>query len=104
MTQSMQRHGYLRLWCGAVLLAVWALLVGGVPVEAQSPRYRVAVLTPGLPFNLALEGLREGLAQLGYKEEKGLTFLVEDVQGDVASLADRAAKIVEAKPDVIFTI
>ena len=30
--------------------------------------------------------------------------MVEDVQGEVASLAKRAAKIVEAKPDVIFTI
>jgi putative ABC transport system substrate-binding protein len=104
MTKSVQRHGYLRPWCGAVLLAVWACLVGGAPVEAQSPPHRVAVLTPGLPFNLALEGLREGLAQLGYHEGKDITFLVEDAQGEIASLADRAAKLVAAKPDVIFTI
>jgi putative ABC transport system substrate-binding protein len=104
MTKSVQRHGYLRPWCGAVLLAVWACLVGGAPVEAQPLRYRVAVLTPGLPFNLALDGLREGLAQLGYHEGKDITFLVEDAQGEVASLADRAAKLVAAKPDVIFTI
>ncbi len=104
MTKSMQRHRCLRAWCGAVLVAVWALLAGGVPVGAQSPRYRVAVLTPGLPYNLALEGLREGLTQLGYHEGKDITFLVEDAQGEVASLASRAAKIVDAKPDVIFTI
>jgi len=104
ITKSVQRHGYVRAWGGAVLVALWALLSGGGPVEAQAPRYRVAVLTPGPPFNLALEGLREGLMQLGYHEGKDLTFLVEDAQGEVASLASRAAKIVEAKPEVIFTI
>ena len=30
--------------------------------------------------------------------------MVEDAQGEVASLADRAAHLVEAKPDVMFTI
>jgi putative ABC transport system substrate-binding protein len=104
ITKSVQRHGYVRAWGGAVLVAVWALLSGGGPIEAQSPRYRVAVLTPGPPFNLALEGLREGLMQLGYHEGKDIAFLVEDAQGEVASLASRAAKIVEAKPEVIFTI
>jgi putative tryptophan/tyrosine transport system substrate-binding protein len=87
-----------------VLLAVWTLLVAGAPVGAQSPRYRVAVLTPGGTFNMALEGLREGLAQLGYHEGKDIAFLVEDAQGKVASLAEQTAKLVEAKPDVIFTI
>jgi putative tryptophan/tyrosine transport system substrate-binding protein len=104
VTKSGQRHGDLRLWCGAVLLAIWIVLGGRGPVEAQSPHYRVAVLIPRLTFNLALEGLREGLAQLGYQEGKNLTFMVEDAQGEVASLTNRAARLIEAKPDVIFTI
>jgi putative ABC transport system substrate-binding protein len=104
MTKSVQQHRPWRPWCVAVLLAVWTLLGNGGPVGAQSPRYRVAVLTPGETYNRALEGLREGLAQLGYKEGKDITFLVEDAQGEVASLADRAARLVEAKPDVIFTM
>jgi putative ABC transport system substrate-binding protein len=98
-----QRHGYLGIWCGAVLLAVWACLVGGALVEAQSPRYRVAVLASRLNRPV-LEGLHEGLAQLGYSEGKNIAFLTEDAQGEVESLAGRAAKIVAAKPDVIFTI
>jgi putative tryptophan/tyrosine transport system substrate-binding protein len=65
---------------------------------------RVAVLTPGLPFSLALEGLREGLAQLGYHEGKDLAFLIEDTHGDVANLASRTARLVAAQPDVMFTI
>ena len=104
MTQSRQRHRYVRSSCGALLLAIWALLGGGFPVEAQSPHYRVAVLTPGGAFSPALEGFREGVTQLGYQEGKNLTLIVEDAQGEVASLASRATKTVEAKPDVIFTV
>src|SRR5712692_7500915 len=104
MTKSRQQYGCARPWVGTVLLVIWGLLVGGFPVEAQSPRHRVAVLTPGGAFSPALEGFREGVAQLGYQEGKDIALLVEDAQGEVASLASRAAKIVDAKPDVIFTI
>jgi putative tryptophan/tyrosine transport system substrate-binding protein len=104
MIQSGQRHRYVRASCVALLLAVWSLLGEGFPLEAQSPRYRVAVLTPGGAFGPALEGFREGVTQLGYQEGKNLTLIVEDAQGEVASLASRATKTVEAKPDVIFTV
>src|SRR6266536_4965669 len=98
------RKRCLQFCCRAVVLAV-VTLCSGVSFEgAQARHYRVAVLSPRLTFNLALEGLREGLAQLGYHEGKNLTFIVEDAQGDVASLANRAARLVEAKPDVLFTI
>jgi putative ABC transport system substrate-binding protein len=93
-----------RLWLAAVLLEVWVVLTGVPAVATQSPYYRVAVLIPRLTFNPSLEGLREGLAQLGYQEGKNLTFMVENARGEVASLAGRAARLIEAKPDVIFTI
>jgi ABC-type uncharacterized transport system substrate-binding protein len=92
----------LGLW--VVLWAAWALLVGVSGVEAQRHQFRVAILTSGLAFSPALEGLREGLAQLGYREGDNLALMIEDVQGEVAGLASRAAKIVEAKPNVIFTV
>jgi putative ABC transport system substrate-binding protein len=104
MPKSGQRYRWARPWCGAVLLAVWGLLVGGGAVEAQSSRSRVAVLLPRQTFKQVLEGLREGLAQLGYQEDKNLTFMVEDAQGEIANLADRATRLVEAHPDVIFAI
>jgi ABC-type uncharacterized transport system substrate-binding protein len=87
-----------------MLVAVWVLLGGGVLAEVQAPSYRVAVLNAGLPLQPVLEGLREGLTQLGYPEGKNLTFVVEDVQGDITSLASRAAQVVEAKPDIIVTL
>ena len=97
-------HGYGRRWGGALLLAVWTLVGGSLPGEAQPPRYRVAVLLPGGVFSAALEGFREGLAQLGYPEGPDLTLMVEDAHGEVASLADRADRLAAAKPDVIYTV
>ena len=104
MMQSMQQPGCWGTWCGAVLFVVWGLLGGGVLAATQAPPYRVAVLTPGLTFGPALEGLREGLAQLGYPEGKNLTFIVEDTQGDVAVLGSRATRIVAAKPHLIVPL
>jgi putative tryptophan/tyrosine transport system substrate-binding protein len=103
-TKCMRRHRCLSAWFGAVVLAVWPLLVSVSLADAPGRHYRVAVLTPGLVFSPALEGLREGFAQLGYHEGKDIAFIVEDAQGEVASLASRAARLVEAKPDVMFTV
>jgi putative ABC transport system substrate-binding protein len=97
-------NGSRKLGRAAALLVVWVILTGASAVAPHSTHYRVAVLAPGLIAGPALEGLREGLMLLGYTEGKDLAFIVEDAQGDVASLANRAARIVEAKPGVIFTI
>jgi len=102
--QRMQRNRVLRSWFVTVILTVSALCVSVSLAGAPARHYRVAVLTPGLAFSPVLEGLREGFAQLGYHEGQDLAFMVEDVQGEVTSLAGRAASIVEAKPDVIVTI
>src|SRR5207253_1377250 len=97
-TKPMRQNRFLRSWCAAIVLAVSAVSIALAGAPARP--YRVAVLIPGLPYNNALEGLREGLTQLGYHEGQDIAFLVEDAQGEVASLASRAAKIVAAKPDV----
>ncbi len=89
---------------GLVLLAGGALLAGAWPAAAEPPVHRVAVLTPGLTFSPVFEGLRQGLARLGYQEGRNLTFIVEDTKGGTADLARPAARLVEAKPDVIFAV
>ena len=96
--------GSLNLGLVAALLVFWVVLTGAVAVRPSANPYRVGVLIFRPPFHLALDGLREGLAQLGYREAENLAFVVEDARGDLPSLAGRAAKIVQAKPDVMFTI
>jgi len=51
-----------------------------------------------------MEGLQEGLERLGYMPGKNLTLVVEDTHGAVPDLAERVARLVAAKPDVLITI
>src|SRR5262245_11652709 len=101
--KPMQQNRCLRSWFVAVALAVSTLYAHVSLARPPARHYRVAVLTLGGPYYLALEGFREGLAQFGYHERQDISFMVEDVQGEVDTLAERAARIVEAKPDLIFT-
>ena len=103
-TQRMRWRKFLSLWSRAVVLAVATLCVGVALVGAQPRQYRVAVLTPGLSFTSVLEGLQEGLAQLGYVQGKNVTFLIEDTHGTVPDLAQRAAGLAAAGPDVLVTV
>jgi putative tryptophan/tyrosine transport system substrate-binding protein len=102
--RSVVSIGYRRLALTAALLVVWVVLSGVSAGSPGSNHFRIAVLISRLTFNPVLEGLREGLARLGYREGENLTFLIEEVQGELANLGSRAAKLVEAKPDIIFTI
>jgi putative ABC transport system substrate-binding protein len=76
-----------------------ALLFG---VEAHD--VRIGVFTPGLTLGSVREGMQEGLARLGYVAGKNVTFIVEDTKGIASDLAPRAAKLLSARPDVIFTV
>lgn len=98
------RHRGLHVWCRAIILAVAALGVGVALAGAQTRPARVAVFTPGLSFHPVLEGLQAGFAQLGYVDGTHVTLVVEDTQGPVPDLAQRAAKLVTAPPDVLVTV
>jgi len=73
-------------------------------VAAQTSVPTVGVLTPGLHYEPVFNGLREGLEKLGYRENRWVKFIVEDTQGSLDTLAEQAAKLVAAKPDVLFTV
>jgi ABC-type uncharacterized transport system substrate-binding protein len=88
----------------ATLLAVAAMVLSLVGVQAQERQYRVAVLTPGEAMAPLLSALKEGLARLGLQEGRNITFVVEETAGDVSQLSERAARLVALNPDVIFTV
>jgi putative ABC transport system substrate-binding protein len=92
----------------ALIFLVWALcfafLDEAPSVIAQSNVSRVAVLASGTAFSPVVEGLREGLAYLGYEEGSNLIIVVEKTEGTAHEIANRVAKLVAAKPDVLFSI
>jgi len=88
-----------------IAAAVAAVLFGVLAAEAESPRQRVAVLTPGLSYDPVMQGLREELARLGYQEGKNLAFTIEETKGAPPEAVREAAKrLVESKPDVLFAV
>jgi putative tryptophan/tyrosine transport system substrate-binding protein len=93
--------GRLRCFMFLVLAAV---LAHSAPGAAQSPPYRIAVLTPGLTFSPVFDSFREALARLGYHDGKQLQFIVEDAGGDTTSLPQRVERLVASNPHLIFTV
>jgi putative ABC transport system substrate-binding protein len=92
-----------RAAAGALALALTAVWFCAA-ADAETRPVRIGVLTPGRTFNPVLAGLKEGLDRLGYIEEKNLKFIVEDSNGGMADLDERARRLNESRPDVIFTV
>lgn len=65
---------------------------------------RIAVLTPGMTFDPVFRGLQEGLARLGYTDDKNISFIVEDTKGNTSDLGNRVGRLAESKPKALFTV
>jgi len=87
-----------------VLVVISALWAPRSLFGAELHNARIGIFTPGLTLESVREGMEEGLARLGYVADKNITFIVEDTQGITSGLASRLAKLLSAKPDVIFTV
>jgi putative ABC transport system substrate-binding protein len=90
-----------------VLIAFSMLLATASVARGQAAHARVAVLTPGSSLGAVLEGLQEGLAGLGYVKDKNISYIIEDTKGnssDFLDLSTRAARLLTAKPDVLFAV
>jgi putative ABC transport system substrate-binding protein len=77
-------------------LALCALIFAlGVPAEAgQAKVYRVGIIHQGGPYRAVVDGLRDGLQQLGYEEGKQILLEIRDTKSDL-KLAEEAARIFE---------
>ena len=80
------------------------MMVFGSFVEAQPSGYRIGVLIPGGDFGPVLEGLRQGLAQLGYEDGKQVTFIIEDTKMETLDPVKSAMRLLEAKPHLLVTV
>jgi hypothetical protein len=65
---------------------------------------RIGVLTLRGDFAPVLDGLRQGLAQLGYVEGKQITFIVEDTTMQALDPVKSAMRLLETKPHLIVTV
>jgi putative ABC transport system substrate-binding protein len=104
--QSMTLDGYPRpgKLIATIFVAAAAMYSLATALNAQSPAATVGVLTPGLTYEPAFTGLRDGLEKLGYREKREIRFIVEDTKGGIDKLSECASRLVSARPDALFTV
>ena len=76
-------------------LLLTVLLPPVFPAEAQQAKvYRVGVIHQGGPYGAVVDGLRDGLRQLGYEDGKHILLEIRDTKADL-KLVEEAARIFE---------
>jgi putative ABC transport system substrate-binding protein len=87
-----------------VVLAVLSLSLVH-PAEAQQVKpARIGVLLQGGPWYEAIDGLRQGLRELGYEEGKQFTLDVRDSKGDVKAVEEAARNLERDKVRLIYAV
>ena len=87
-----------RAFIAGSLTVLAGSLAGRTPVEAQPARvYQVGVIIPGgAPYYTGVDGLRDGLRELGLEDGKRLILHVRDAKGDLKAV-EAAARDLEAQ-------
>jgi ABC-type uncharacterized transport system substrate-binding protein len=97
MTACIGRRDFITLLGGA---AAWPLAA-----RAQQLRQtRIGILHPGSPPDPWLEGLRQGLRDLGYTEEHNIAIEYRWAEGKSERLDELAQELIEKKVDVIVVM
>ena len=86
-------------------LLILALLAAPLALEAQQAHvYRIGVILQGGPYYGAIEGLRDGLRDLGLQEGTQFVLHVRDVKGDLKSVESAARSLEAEKVHLIYAL
>ena len=89
----------------SLLAGTAALLAAPIAVRAQPAHvYRVGVVLQGGPYSAAVDGLRNGLRELGIEDGKQLLLDVRDAKGDLKSVEAAAKRLEVEKVDLIYAV
>ncbi len=87
---------------GILMLGLFA---GPLAVAAQQARlYRVGVVLQGGGYSAGVDGLRDGLKELGFEEGKQLVLRVRDAKGDLKAVETAAQGLESERVDLIFSL
>ncbi len=71
--------------------------------QAQQPKvYRVGVVHEGGPYNAMVDGLKDGLRELGFADGKQYVLEIRDVKGDPTAIEEAARSLQQKKADLIY--
>ena len=87
-------------------LALGAFLVAlSFPAEAQQTKVsRIGVILPGSPWYEAVDGLRQGLKELGLEEGKHFVLDIRDTKGDVKAAEEAARNLERDRVTLIYAV
>ena len=88
------------------LIAIIVALVGyGAIAEAQQAKvYRVGVLLQGGPLYTIIDGLRDGLREMGFEEGRQYVLEIRDAKGDLKAAEAAARNLAREKVNLIYTL
>ena len=86
-----------------ILLVSTGLLTGGVSAEERAQPVKIGELTESWGPTPAVVGLRDGLLELGYRENEQFVIGIRFTQGDLTALPAAARELVQYGVDIIFT-
>jgi putative tryptophan/tyrosine transport system substrate-binding protein len=96
---TLQRLRYVAL----VLFVVSSgLLIGSVGAEERTQPIKIGVLTESWGSTPPVVGLRDGLLELGYRENEQFVIGVRFTQGDITALPAAARALIQHEVDIVF--
>ncbi len=90
-----------------IVVSFFAMLVLATVHLAQAQQakvYRVGVVISGGPYNAAVDGLRDGLKELGFMEGKHYVLEIRDLKGDRTAEEDAGRSLERDKVDLIYAV
>jgi len=89
----------------AVLLSPLAIFAAPLGAAGQSSQvFKIGILLQGGAYYPAIDGMRDGLRELGLEEGKHIVFIVRDTKGDLKAVETEAKRLEQDKVDLIFAV
>lgn len=89
---------------GLFTLVLSVLSLSLLAEAEQTTVYRVGVILPGGPLNAAIEGLPDGLRELGLEEGKHFVLEIRDTKGDLKAVEAVARNLEREKVNLIYAV
>lgn len=99
----MSAYRQIKLHVLIVVIVVFALSACSPTTPEQSRTFRVGILNPLPLLQPVIEGLKEGMAELGYTEGQNITYLSREITSE-SELQAAAQAYVSDGVDLIFTV
>ena len=72
--------------------------------QQAGKRYRIGIVLEGGPYYTMIDGLRNGLKELGFEEGRQYILHIRDVKGDTKALEPAARALEQEKVDLIYSL